>query len=529
MIGIYARISRPKEEGKDRSIADQIKLGIVQAEKLNLNYKVYKDEGISGTLPIDKRPDLSRLLDDISSGLITAIYIFDQSRLERNPEVHLFVTRFFRDNNVDVYMESGKVEDTIESELFGGIMSLWNNFTTKMTAKKIKSVQVGLVESGKALASNPYGYKTDEERFLVVDESKRQWVEFIFNESLRGVGTYKIAETLNSKGVLPKPFKSWKTKEINYRWNSNRISYILKNRIYKGERLRNDIVYKIEPIIDEVLWQKVQDNFKNNRTSSRTDTSYDYLLNDIVKCKRCHSNYYGVQNLDNRVNYYQCSSKRRNSKVKNCGSRSINRPALDRIIWEEFFLNGSFEKYIKEYLKARTDSKEVQELKSTLEATELRLKEIDKDLSVVFEALLNGTMSKELLTRNSNKLEREKDKLQTKAIRIKGQLNTLDENLKDIKTFKKVKDNLDFKSKRELIKKYVKQIKISYIKAGATRQDGSIFKGGFVLDIYFELEELRMYALLVSKDYKKTEVVEEYIMPDFESYNKWREEQGMYE
>ena len=81
MLGIYCRISRLKEEGKDRSIDDQQKTGIEFAEKNNLEYKVYIDEGLSGTKPVNERPALSEMLDGIADGLITSVFVYDQSRL----------------------------------------------------------------------------------------------------------------------------------------------------------------------------------------------------------------------------------------------------------------------------------------------------------------------------------------------------------------------------------------------------------------------------------------------------------------
>ena len=82
MLAIYCRISKEKEEGKDRSINDQKQLGIDLANDLNIPYKVFIDEGISGTLPIEKRPEFSLLLDEIENHKFTHLYAYDQSRLE---------------------------------------------------------------------------------------------------------------------------------------------------------------------------------------------------------------------------------------------------------------------------------------------------------------------------------------------------------------------------------------------------------------------------------------------------------------
>src|SRR5690606_38084962 len=91
MLGIYCRISREKEEGKNVSIPDQKKKGVAKAKELSLDHEFYIDEGISGTLPINERPEFFRLIGDIAEGKITHLFAVDQSRIERSPEIRSIV------------------------------------------------------------------------------------------------------------------------------------------------------------------------------------------------------------------------------------------------------------------------------------------------------------------------------------------------------------------------------------------------------------------------------------------------------
>jgi site-specific DNA recombinase len=118
MIAIYCRISREKEAGKDRSINDQKLSGIELAKKLNIPYRVYIDEGISGTLPINERPALSDLISDIYSKEINKVYVYDQSRLERSPEARFILKDLFIKENIQLYTESGLVGKDIEDEFY---------------------------------------------------------------------------------------------------------------------------------------------------------------------------------------------------------------------------------------------------------------------------------------------------------------------------------------------------------------------------------------------------------------------------
>ncbi|MBK5192478.1 MAG: recombinase family protein [Flavobacteriaceae bacterium] len=105
MLGIYCRISGKKEEGKDVSIGIQSEKGKVLAKGLGMEHKIYKDEAVSGTLPIDKRPAFRQLVKDIEAKLISKVFVYDNSRLERNTEVRFKVLGLFTAYNIDPQLD----------------------------------------------------------------------------------------------------------------------------------------------------------------------------------------------------------------------------------------------------------------------------------------------------------------------------------------------------------------------------------------------------------------------------------------
>src|SRR5690606_34351003 len=116
--------------------------GIEKAEELSLKYNVYTDEGYSGTLEnIDDRPQFSKLIDDIQDGKITAVYTFDQSRLERNPQVRYVIKKILKENNIKLYTDNGYVDlEDDQSEMLGDMLSIMNQYYVKLTTRKVKSV-----------------------------------------------------------------------------------------------------------------------------------------------------------------------------------------------------------------------------------------------------------------------------------------------------------------------------------------------------------------------------------------------------
>ena len=249
MLGIYCRISQLKEEGKDRSILDQKKLGINLAKKLRLKYKVYIDEGISGTNDIKDRPSFSKMLNDIEEGKLTHIYAFDQSRLERSPEVRLILQKLLKENYIKLFTETGEVDlNNDEIEMLGDIMSSFNAYFVRLTKKKVKSVLKRNVSEGKTHGILPYGFKKDDNGFMVINENEAEIVREIYSLSLSGNGTNKIAEILNikeiptrynliGKGTLNVKDQFGNVKIIpkkNIKWSGNGVRSIIVNTIYKG-------------------------------------------------------------------------------------------------------------------------------------------------------------------------------------------------------------------------------------------------------------------------------------------------------
>ena len=99
------------------------------------------------------------MIDDIQEGIIDSVFVFDQSRLERNPQIRYVIKRIFKENNTKLFTHNGEVQfNNDEEEMFGDLMSVYNQYYVKITSKKIKSVLKRNAKEGKAHSSIfPYG------------------------------------------------------------------------------------------------------------------------------------------------------------------------------------------------------------------------------------------------------------------------------------------------------------------------------------------------------------------------------------
>lgn len=484
MIGIYCRISKQKEDGKDRSIDDQKASGIELANRLNLSYDIYVDEGLSGSLAIDKRPALNSLIDDIYSGKITAVYCYDQSRLERSLDARFAINKVFKDEGIKFYTNSGLVGSDIESEFQGDLLSVINNFYIKITSKKIKSVLKRNAENGKVHAISPIGYKKNESNLMVIDEAQAVLVKRIYEYSLNGIGTNKIAEILNAEGVPTKynliakgtltttnrnskSKKKTTTDKSKIKWSGNTIRNIIVNPVYKGVRIFGDIEYTCPVIIEPVMWQMVNDNLQSNRNNSGKVVDHKYLLKGLLTCGRCGRNIYGKRRTTLKDNAYICSSRR--FKHLNCKNRGINIDVLEKLIWYYFVAEGNLLKLIESHLINLNTNDITIDIKSEIDVYKTRIKVLDTEKSNVVSSIAKGILNDEDAKSFINSIRTEKESIEIKIFNLKEQLEAIQSNKYNLNSITSELSfnalealNMPYNDKKTILNKYIDEIVIYF-------------------------------------------------------------------
>lgn len=478
-LGIYCRISRLKD-GNDLSINDQKTKGIAKAKELSISYELYVDEGKSGASDkIENRPEFDRLLTDIVNDEITAVYAFDYSRLERNPQVRWYLNDIFKRKNIQYYTEIDGLIDLHDPqrEFFGDMQSLINKYHVTLTKIKVKSALKTRVEAGKAHSILPYGYGKDEDGYLIIDEEESKVVKKIYELSLSGIGTRSIAEYLTENEISTRYNKIGKgtistknrhTKKItttekkNIKWAGNTIRNIIKNTIYKGERYYSGNIYKVPAILSEDYWHKVNNHLIENRNNSGKKVEHQYLLKGLMRCGICGRNMYGRKRVDKHDNVYICSSKR--IKGENCGNRGINIDKIESLIWDKFFEDDLLLNRVKKELEK--DDNEIKEIKKEIDVVEKRIKNLELEKKRAIELVIKGTLTEEdvtnILKKNKNKtqdLKVRRENLIVKGSSIENRENLVEKHKDDFLHYTK---NTSFTQKKEIVNDYIHDIIVNY-------------------------------------------------------------------
>lgn len=451
----------------------------------------YIDDGYTGGN--FNRPDFKRMIQDIEDGKIDCIITKDLSRFGRDHiDTGYYLERYLPAKAIR-YIAIGDNVDTINARglQFLSFKLSYNDYYIQDISKKIKSVKKKKMENGEYQAGiAPYGYKKDEsiKNHLVIDENVYKIVQEIFDMyGNKGMSTIKIADEMNRRNIVPPAVymdmpctkRKCKNPSGEYVWLRTTIGNMLKNQTYlgyvvsgkreqispkikKGKQKKKEdfIVIKNmhEPIINEELWNKVQDRFNSFNTNNKK--KYNYLLKGIVYCGECGNEATFMHaisrnksgNISWEGNYAVC--KKRNDYIRLCENKNLGEHIilreLKKVIQNELDKIEITSKEIKEIYKktkVKCNTKEKKN-RSIIESKNKELKEIENRFSELYKKKLRSEISID----DFNKIYEE---MKNKRKIINQEIRELEDEITNAQT-----KNLEDKEYKEIRKKAKKFLKM---------------------------------------------------------------------
>ncbi len=389
---------------------------------------VYKDEGVSGTTPLDERQGFLQMKEDIENAPdgakpfdIVAVYRID--RFARKLKILLEVIDYFEAKNVQ-FISANESIDT--STPFGkamlGIIGVIAELERETTKARTQAGKEQAIERGVYMgASAPYGYIKDKDKRLQIFPPEAEVVHEIFDLFVvEKRNTQQIADYLIDKKILtplPSAIKHNKRRagrtKVNdpHFWRDSTVRDIVKDEVYLGiyyynknqgsNRLDRSLwkksPYTHKEIIDFGTFELAQDRIREDialRNSMKTADNHLYLLSGLLKCHACYDPYSDrdpinwtgtskvIKKNNKRVYYYQCGAK--NTKKYSTVCRAIPFPA-DEI--EEFVTN-----FVKDLLN---DPESVYKHINALQSTKVRKRQLEKKKSEITKILNNLPRSRQ--------------------------------------------------------------------------------------------------------------------------------------
>ena len=348
-------------------------------------YKYYVDDGYSGT--DFNRPGFKELFNDMNNYKFNTIIVKDLSRLGRNYiEAGNYIEQIFPLFNIRFI----SVNDNIDSFLFPEsikninmpLKNLINDEYCRDISKKVSSAFKTMRKNGLfTVGRPPYGYKRDsnDKHHLIIDEIVAQNVKIIYDLYLKGYGTSRIANYLNSNNIMsPSGYRKYNKKDINkvgYFWCSSTVSKILDNQMYCGDLIQGKsrtVSYKVhkkvkksveewdiiknthEPIIDRNTWSKVHEKRIRCAIAVCKEPKEQSIFRGKLKCAECG---YALRKLYSKNEIiYNCATYISRSKHA-CDNHYILERTLKKVVWQAIKYQLKMFVNIEEILKNIKDSK----------------------------------------------------------------------------------------------------------------------------------------------------------------------------
>jgi len=207
-----------------------------------------------------------------------------------------------------------------------------------------------------------YDIDPDKKEVLKINPQEAKIIQLIF-ETYRELRSFRqIAQKINKMGYRTKSYKSRREHvHGNKKFTKNSIAHILRSPVYIGKVTHKGDVFegRHEAIIDEQLWQDVNDHIAANRVvrrKPRPQNMHTFLLEGLVRCGWCGGyltpTYSGGRN--GTYFYYQCTSA--NNGADECKMKRVSASALENLIARRLIEMGKDENLLREILEAANSS-----------------------------------------------------------------------------------------------------------------------------------------------------------------------------
>ena len=489
VAGVYIRVSTEDQAREGFSLGEQEEklLQLCKFKELEV-YKVYKDAGISAK-DMEHRPQFQEMLKDMKEGKLNYIVAYKLDRITRSVRDLEELISVLEQYNCFLLCDRDDVNtSTANGRFFVRMLTVLSQLEIEIVSERTKFGLNGAIKSGHIPGQRPFGYKSAEDKRMVIDNSTRPYVEKIFDMYLEGKSFQQIANYFKENSIYPK--KNWKDTTIQ-KIIDNKIymgDYEQYKRIGKQENLE-PIVYMnvVEPIISRAKWEECQRQKERNQRTYTRDRVYTFFqrlkcpsCNRIMKCKGSGGN-------KRKYMYYTCEHCHIN----------FNEDHVEHLLRDFIYDLLEYDMAVKKFFlpiledkDGKIDTNSIDKEIKSLEKQRDRIKqayikgivEIDdfkEDYKLIEDKLANLESKKlelinlETFKYSPHELLAERDLEREKMIRL-DTLNSL---------LKSKWNDMDKSEKQEFISKFIDTIEIKKNDKGNLILEKINFRNGFIKEL----------------------------------------------
>ncbi len=427
---IYARYSTDLQRAT--SIDDQIRVCTDRAKRESWGIVgSYSDPGVSGSIPLERRPGSNRLLRDARSKKFTILILESLDRLSRDSiEQELTIRRLEFAGIRVIGVSDGYDSLSASPKLSRTVRGLINEIFLDDLREKTHRGLSGQVSRGGHAGGSSYGYRSipvGSVKKLEVIEEQAVWVRWIFQKfGHENWSTQKIASELNRLGVKTARGKTWGVSAIF--GCPTKGSGVLNNKLYIGTYVWNRSTWLKNPdtqqrerfdrpedewsvearpelrIVSDELWQAVWTRMNTDKLhngSKGPGPRPKSLLGGLMTCCKCGGAIIAVSGR-----YYGCATRKDRGPYV-CEGVSFSRQNTDKsiisILQAELLTETAtteFSKLVVEMLQEERKEIDLERAKMDSDITRIE-KEIERIVDAISYTGISTALHDRLRSRES--------------------------------------------------------------------------------------------------------------------------------
>src|SRR5919107_1088048 len=308
--------------------------------------QTYADDGVSGTIPLNERPEGRRLLEDAKEGKFSTLLVYRLDRLGRSLLVTVDAHDRLQACGVALKSATEPIDTSNPSgRLIFQMLASFAEYERETIRERTRAGMHRAYRGGKYFGAAPYGCRPDESGFLHVVPEEAEIVRGIIENVAEGSTLYAEAKRLNDLGFVTPGWRYGKKRPGAKLWSVMTVSNIVRQPAYSGvhrvktnegkEVIEQPVPAGLEPGLQERAMAVLEENSRyRNRKNDRR-----YLLRGLVRCATCGGACTGHNSTrrGKKYHYYAC----RAAKTYNFGMAPPHKASfvsaewLEELVWSD--------------------------------------------------------------------------------------------------------------------------------------------------------------------------------------------------
>ena len=288
-VALYLRVSSD-EQRERQTIETQREFLSDYARVMELEVvDTYPDDGVLGTIPLEKRSEGRRLMEDARTGQFTTLLVYRLDRLGRSLLVIVDAAERLEAAGVGLRSATEPIDTSTPSgRLIFQMLASFAEYERETIKERTRAGLHRALRNGKHAGRISYGYRLapDEHDLEVVEAEARVVREIIANVS-KGSTLYGESKRLNDEGVSS-PGMRFKSGERRHgaTWSPTTVAAIVHQSAYSGTHTvkidggKNLISREVPAVVDASLQERARAILAENKRYPDRKRDRKYLLRD---------------------------------------------------------------------------------------------------------------------------------------------------------------------------------------------------------------------------------------------------------